>query len=139
MDLFLFKKVVISLFTGYSSRNLSLMRGYDALTVELEQKPGGMGWGGGVIEREREGIWPADYTVYWGTGVRGTPSTPLSFTQMSQKVLLGAMSGKYFESAPPTINIFKKYILTNTRSSKKGVFLLFTAFDVLNDTKNGTL
>ena len=47
MDLFLFKKVVISLFTGYSSRNLSLMRGYDALTVELEQKPGGMGWGGG--------------------------------------------------------------------------------------------
>ena len=75
MDLFLFKKVVISLFTGYSSRNLSLMRGYDALTVELEQKPGGMGWGGGVIEREREGIWPADYILgYWGEGDSLHPS-----------------------------------------------------------------
>ena len=44
-DLFLFKKVVISLFTDHHSRNLSLMRVYDALTCELEPKPE---WGGSM-------------------------------------------------------------------------------------------
>ena len=46
MDLFLFKKVVISLFTGYSSRNLSLMYEYNALncgvgsSVAVPELPG---------------------------------------------------------------------------------------------------
>ena len=59
-------------------------------------------------------------SLYWASGVGALASTPLYFTQMAQT----SIWAMFWISC----HHFQEILIRNTRSSKKRVFLLFSAF-----------